>query len=813
MRPYRVLAGILVAIAASTPAFAAEATQQAGALQGSFIWSPSAPTGKQAYAVFRKTLNLKELPKSAILRLFADSRYVLWINGKCVNRGPCRFDPIEPEYDMLEVTRFLQPGPNALAIVVHHYHDGKPLGNSDSFCGRIMRHAPGVTASLELSDVSGQVRTVRTDSTWSVSTRNRFGASPASWSSIPDNVDARRDAGDWAVAAFDDSAWEKAAPVGGKQWGALRARSIPLLRETDVQPLRVVQRQTGLAVPQNLADKPDLRTFLPIELTAGSQLVLDAGRFVQAYTVIDVDADEGSQLELQYAQTFFSSGNKPAGQGVPASRYTARKGRQTFHSGDTFGGNYVVVRCASGKIRLLAFRLVSRLYPFDVVGKFASNDPLLNDVWSLGVRTIQTCSEDAYVDCASRERVEWLADAVMVAYPISRLTMAGPGIDGKPYWSDPRLFANLLRHIGQSAQPDGRVKAHHPSNRWDIHGYIEDYSCLWIQGLHAWHDNTGSLELVREMWPAVTAQLKWFLDRRSERGLVLAREFVYFGNPLIYQTCEGATLNAFLAKSLADAAELAQLLGDADRQRQYAAASRSIKDAINAQLWDQNAGAYHGGIQGGKKTPATVHAAAMCLYFDIVPAERRKQVERWFLSNIEKEDCLPYQYAFYFEVLARMDSDEADLRAIELIRKRWAPMARFETKTTFEDFGPGENCHEAGGAPTIYLSRHVLGVQLDGPVANRRLLIEPRLGNLQRAEGVVVTECGPVQVGWDRSANGGRLSFAIEIPAGVTARVSVPRPARNIQLMIDGQSVHGSRESSPRFLTVELGAGKHHGKL
>ena len=75
--------------------------------------------------------------------------------------------------------------------------------------------------------------------------------------------------------------------------------------------------------------------------------------------------------------------------------------------------------------------------------------------------------------------------------------------------------------------PDGRVKAHHPSDRWDIHGYIEDYSCLWIQGLRTWHDNTGDLELVREAWPAVTAQLKWFLDRRTERGLVKAREFVF----------------------------------------------------------------------------------------------------------------------------------------------------------------------------------------------------------------------------------------------------------------------------------------------
>ena len=213
------------------------------------------------------------------------------------------------------------------------------------------------------------------------------------------------------------------------------------------------------------------------------------------------------------------------------------KGRQTFTTGDTFGFKYMVIRCAAGKVKLLAVKLINRIYPFDVVGRFNSNDQLLNDIWQMGVRTVQTCSEDAYVDCASRERTEWLGDGVMNEYPISRLTMAGPGADGKPYWSDPRLFGSMLRHIGQSVQPDGRVKAHHPSNRWDIHGFIEDYSCLWIHGVRMWADNTGDLELVREVWPAVTAQLKWFLDRRTERGLVKAREFVFLRQSALSTRC------------------------------------------------------------------------------------------------------------------------------------------------------------------------------------------------------------------------------------------------------------------------------------
>jgi alpha-L-rhamnosidase len=806
------VANVLAALLLVCPTVAPAADPAGEQLQQAMIWA--APTSQRTYVVFRKRVQLPAAPRRAELRLFADSRYILWINGRYVERGPCRFDPVAPEYDTLEVTQYLTQGNNVLAVLVHRCYDKVGGAPAASLNGRIMAHSPGLAAALELTGADGLTRVVRSDASWRTSTQNRFAPSPAdrwepTWASLLDRIDARRDEGDWTAAESDDSAWQAAVPIDGKRWGPLRPRRIPLLRETEIGPLSVVQWSRG----GDLRGEPPIAELLPLEMKAGDRLVLDAGRFVQAYSIVDLEADAGSTLEFEYAQTFRTNGNQPGGSYGLVNHYTARAGRQTYLAGDTFGCKYVVVRLTAGRARLLRVKLINRLYPFDVVGKFVSSDPLLDEIWRIGVDTIQTCSEDAYVDCATRERVEWLADAVMVAYPISRLTMAGRGPNGKPCYSDPRLFGNLLRHVGQSLQPDGRVKAHHPSDRWDIHGYIEDYSCLWIQGLRTWHDNTGDLELVREAWPAATAQLKWFLDRRTERGLVRAREFVYFGNPLLYQVCEGATLNAFLARALADAADLARLLGRGDQQRQYAEAGQAICKAINTHLWNEAAGAYHGAIQDGRKTPPTVHAAAICLYFDVVPAERQKQVQQWFSAHVEREGCLPYQHAFYFEVFARMDTDAADRYALDLIRKRWAPMARYETKTTWEEFSPGENCHESGGTPTIYLSRRVLGVQVDGPVANRRLLVEPHPGDLKRVEGVVVTEFGPVPVRWDRPGATGPLKFEIEVPAGATARLSLPRLSETAGASIDGRPISRSRGSSRRFDPIELGAGKHRGEV
>src|ERR1700733_10136856 len=72
---------------------------QAQSLQQSMIWSPSSPPGTQVYLAFRKSFFLATNPPQASMQIFADSRYILWVNGRYVLRGPCRFDWHGPQYD------------------------------------------------------------------------------------------------------------------------------------------------------------------------------------------------------------------------------------------------------------------------------------------------------------------------------------------------------------------------------------------------------------------------------------------------------------------------------------------------------------------------------------------------------------------------------------------------------------------------------------------------------------------------------------------------------------------------------------------
>jgi alpha-L-rhamnosidase len=68
-------------------------------LQKSFIWNrePDSSKEKPHTIGFRKEIKMKRLPREAKIMIFADSRYLLWINGKYAERGPCRFDPKGPQ--------------------------------------------------------------------------------------------------------------------------------------------------------------------------------------------------------------------------------------------------------------------------------------------------------------------------------------------------------------------------------------------------------------------------------------------------------------------------------------------------------------------------------------------------------------------------------------------------------------------------------------------------------------------------------------------------------------------------------------------
>ena len=757
------------------------------------IWS-NAPNDQPGVALaFRKTFELPARPAQATLSLFADARYVLWVNGTYVDRGPARFQPNGPQYDVFDLAPHLQAGRNAVVVLV--------VGNLSG--GKIMRHRPGLTARLE----SAGRELLRTDSSWKWSDATRYRKVSASWPNFSETVvDTRVEDGDWTQSAYNDATWKPCAPIAAESWGALTRRNIPLLREQ--------------AVPFDLLDG----VVLPVTLEAGQTVKFDSRRIVQAYPVLEFTAEAGTELSL-------------APYGVT---YLARPGPQRHFTLDTRGVTGGSLTVKTGRITLTGFKLIERLYPFDRVGSFRCNDEFLNKLWALCARSVEVLSEDAYVDCADRERVEWM-DCDPPAWDMNRVAMSAPGANGKPVLSDARLLGAMIRRTALTVQPEGWVKAHTCSDRYDVHAKMEDRCAEWVAGARRYYEATGDAALVREIWPAVTAQIEFFLSLRTERGLVRARDWVVWGNPVGYATGEGTTLNVFVQRSLVDAAVLAQAIGDTTAAQKFRQAAAALATAINTVLWDEASGGYFSGyfteadlkemdslqggpsagtakrlralIRGNNRTAPTLHSNLFALDRGVVPADRQARVLANVLAQSAKiKGGSVMVYHYLAQQLYTLDRPELDQRVLSLWRDNWGPMVAYPAQCSWEDLRDKPKttvAHIYGLFPGAHLSRSVLGVRRDDPVADKRIVIEPHLGDLTQAEGTVVTEFGLVPVAWQRT--GEALEFSFTVPAGVQARLRLPALAGTTTVKLNGKAVNGKLAAGR--LEVTLSAGRYTGNV
>jgi len=774
-------------------------------LQRSFIWTAEpALSNSYVHAVFRREFELPSVPAMAQLHLFAYTRYQLFINGEYVGRGPNRFENKRPEYDTWDIRSRLHFGRNLIAVLVHRDLPDVNVRNFGQSLSRIRRHDPGFAARLDLDPAQGIGDSLVTDTSWRALVETGYsGPAQNSYSSIPDNINAQRSPGDWSALGFDDRTWPQAVRVNTTDlavWPALSPRTIPLLRETEIPFTAEPVLSSGSHA-----------------LAAGGEIVLRCRQMVQAYWVLDLEAESGAKL--------VATPLLPDNRRGPANIYVCRGGPQRWIGGDTFAMNGLSLKLESGRATVTVRRLVEVLYPFERVGSFASSNPALDRIWQLTARSLELLSEDAYTDCADRERSEWM-DCDPPMYDASRVMMAGPGEYGARVWSDPRLFANLLRRVALTQERDGMLRARTCSELVDIHTRMEDRACDWVEGLRKYYEATGDQELIRELWPYCERLLRWIANHRTSSGLVKAREWIAWDNPMAYATCEGTANNAFFQRAYADAAWLAAQTGNPEAAVRWGAAARDLYAAFNQLLWDETAGAYASAYgtpevlpedrmfkkaitlkQVNGRTEPTLHANLYAIDRGLVPPDRRPRVTAWVIAH-EREIKQIMANHFFFKLLYSLDQPQYDQKVLDRIGRGWKGMIESPWQTTWEGMGGGSKVHCYGIVPGYTLSTYVLGVRRDAPVREKQIIIEPHLADLTRAEGTVVTEFGPVPVSWKRQ--GTELAFRFEVPPGSTATLRLP-DAAGTALTLDGRRTDASVQG--RRATVTVAAGVHEGRI
>ncbi len=748
-----------------------------GILQNAMIWAPGSIDPGTAVA-FRKVLRLPDTPGRAVLRIFADARYILWVNGVYVGRGPGRFELNGPEYDCHDLTKYLRRGDNLFAVLAYSTPDGANW--------KIMKHTPGFCAAMEIAGTNAWT----TRDGWRCSTQTRYARILGGGGYADDGtVDLRRECGEWWKPSFSETDWRKPVSVDGSAWGPLTASRIPNLRET--------------AVPITFGNGVQL----PVRLTGNDRLKVHAPGVTLGYVRMKLIGSPGTELTVG---------------GCDHSRFILKDGPQEIFTVDARGRNpEFEVAVTSGTATITDFQLIERLYPFDRIGAFECDDPLLNTVWSLGTNTCRLMSEDAYISGARKERSEWM-DNSPPCFDVTRVAFAGVNANGDRVNADPRLLEECLRRTGLSLQPNGCVRANTSEDCVDLHSIMEDRACEWIHAFRIDYDATGRTELLREMWPAITAQLDYFIRHKTARGLVNCRDWVAWGNPLAYAHGETTTLNAFVYRALADGAWLGRLIGKDEEAARFDREAVALGRAINAILWDDASKSYFGGYftdadlanpdRGLKKTrfedvlrvqnnlcEPTWHANLYMLDRGPVPPERLADTRAAMLRLAPQPTHSIMEYYYYGRQLYTLDAPETDTSVLNFVRRGWKAMATDNKDgTTWESLNGGYHDHPYGMVPAWLLSAYVLGVRwADGIPTNRKLIIEPHPGDLKYAKGVVESEAGPVQVNWKRETGKFEISGRTPIPATLRLLAAA--------IQINGQQRAGAKNGTRYQYSIPAG--------
>jgi hypothetical protein len=717
------------------------------------------------HVAFRREFDLESIPRSATLHLFAATRYLLFINGTYIRRGPCRFELLAAEYDSVPVREFLTKGRNVLAILVHR----------DNPTGRIRSVAPGLAAVFEADNLS-----FSTDGTWKATRDLSFPETPSVWGAIPDHRDATL-MPDWVAPGFSDQDWPNAAVVPRPVetiWPRLRPRQSALTRERELA--------TTVRVPRSL----DMGS-LSVELS----------RVELAYTAIDLEAQENTTVKLLMSL--------PSGFSSEAT-YKCRSGRQRWILDDCLPMKSLELNIAGGSASVTDFKVMEFGYPFEIAGSFNSSDPVLDQLWKLCARSAQILSEDAYVDCSDRERVEWLECSPPMAQT-TRVSMVTVTPEGNVP-SDPSLLRGALWRTAQTQGADGAVKAHTCSERWDKHAIMHDRGCLWVILIEEYLLHTGDLNFVRELWPHVIKQIDYWFAHQSPRGLLCLEEWGDWGNPHLYRVFEGTVLNSHFYAALRSSSHIATALGDASMHAAYSRAAKELRDSMHAHLWDHSTGTWFAGIVGQddeiELMPPTEHAAIYALRWNVGDARQNESVHRWLWERRThfSQRCMEAMvYYHWFEALYALDDSDADCWILEIFRSHWAEQLSGPLQTSGESLGSITNVHCYSLFPAYFLSSYVLGIRLDGDVGNQKLLIEPHLGDLQSVDGVVITEFGAVAIEWRQEND--RLEFKVSLPASIQATLLL---RSDTQVNLDSAGLcegtpHGKRRA------WHLSGGEHAG--
>jgi hypothetical protein len=762
---------IALALAAAVPA----------AHAAEWISTPAARTADAAKAAialdFRRDLKLDRRPDRFVVRVSADQRFILYVNGQRIAAGPSRGDLARWRYQEIDLAPHLRQGANVVAAKV--WSDGKvaPLAQISA----------GVTAFSLAAVDPAYAPLIDTGPAWQVrvDTSRDVGGGMAHLipqvgptfyaAGGPETIDAARQAADWNAPRTSARDWSAAAPAltGPQPWNMV-ADSLPPMRYDRVASGRVV-RTSGIARAGRFPAAP-----LTIAAHSEASILIDAGRVLAAYPVLRTSGGSGAQVTVTYTEALYDPIKRRGGPKSPPLRFEDRArvdDGKVLGVTDTFrtdgrqdqtlapfwwrAWRFVELRVKTGDqpLTLDGFDTYETGYPFVQKGRFVSDDKQLNQIWQIGWRTALLDAHETYMDTAYWEQLQYIGDTrlqMLLSYDVA---------------GDPRLAVQALDAFDSSRQLEGIPQSAWPESNKNA---IPPFALLWISALHDYWMRQPDTAVLTRALPGARAVLDWYAPYVRDNGIVRPTPHWPFIdwrpdlNGMSRKNGRGpdsCIITMMYYGALKDAADLENALGDPARADRNRAQMRRVADGLQAQCWSAQRGLY---ADTPEKAQFSQHANALAVIYDLIPpAEQRAVLEKVTVPGkgiAAPEGITGTTYYFSYYLARALDHAGMGDRYLDLMQT-WRGLLAHNFTTWPEEFEPSRSDSHAWSAhPTSGLLTYVAGIQPASP-GFARVKITPHLGKLRKLDAAMAHPNGLIETRYRLQGN--RLTAVVILPQGL----------------------------------------------
>ena len=688
-------------------------------------------------------------PDNTHIRITADTRYKLYVNGVHIQSGPSKGDDKVRYIDEADIGEWLTDGKNVIAVNVLRYSFDHPYHSNHSL---FASQVPGLyVEGIDLKWKSHIVRTVRFEG-------EEGGFAPLH---VHERIATDPAAKGWKKDGFDDSEWDDAVQYTADELPNILKpenlvdRTIPYMRRSKVCFRSATDNAWEALISGN--------GQVTIPEDSDLSVTLDAGEEMTAFPHMKMHAGAGTNLEILYSECY----TIPAEHGtIKGNRLDRENGilegyTDTYYiteDGDweyepywmrTFRFVRLRIRTGSKPLVIRSLSMEETGYPLEVKSEVRTSDKTLEGIWDISLRTLRRCMHETYMDCPFYEQLSYVMDTrsqILYTYAVS---------------ADDRLARKAIDDFRRSQREDGLLNASYPNRNENV---IPGFSIYYILMVHDHMMYFGDKELVRRCMPSIRKVLAFFDEHREENGLVskigglnrIDRFWSFIdwaddwlpttGMPRCGLSGPNSLESLLYIMGLNAAAELADYIDEQKPAKKWRRDADEMRESVRSSCMNED------GLltDGPAASDLSQHAQVLgVLTGTFSPEEGCKAMQKCMTEKGFTRCTVAWNF-YLFRALEETGLYHLTNGCWDV----WRHMIANGCTTCVESEGYNRSeCHAWGSLILYELPSVTLGVRPASP-GYETVRVAPVPGYLDHAEGTVHTPRGDVRVAWHRNKSG-----------------------------------------------------------